>query len=145
MHWRGHSATMQQLAHYDDVVADVRAELRARVDAAVAAGVDAVARWCSTRASASPRPPSTTGRCCTRCRASSRWACRCWSASSRKSFLGTLLADADGKPRPVDEREDATTALTAYCALQGVWGVRVHEVRPSVDAALAIAAVDCRG
>ena len=38
-------------------------------------------------------------------------------------------------PRPVDEREDATTALTAYCALQGVWGVRVHDVRPSVDAA----------
>jgi dihydropteroate synthase len=52
-----------------------------------------------------------------------------------------LLADGDGKPRPVDEREDATTALTAYCAMQGVWGVRVHAVRPSVDAALAIAAV----
>jgi dihydropteroate synthase len=51
------------------------------------------------------------------------------------------LADADGKPRSVDDREDATTALTAYCALQGVWGVRVHEVRPSVDAALAVAAV----
>ncbi len=61
--------------------------------------------------------------------------------SSRKSFLGTLLADTEEKPRPVEEREDATTALTAYCALQGVWGVRVHEVRPSVDAARAIAAV----
>ena len=66
-------------------------------------------------------------------------------AASRKSFLGTLLADSDGKPRPVDQREDATTALTAYCALQGVWGVRVHEVRPSVDAALAIAAVTHAG
>ena len=62
-------------------------------------------------------------------------------AASRKSFLGTLLAAADGTPRPVDQREDATTALTAYCALRGVWGVRTHEVRPSVDAALAIAAV----
>ena len=31
--------------------------------------------------------------------------------ASRKSFLGTLLADADGTPRPVDDREDATTAL----------------------------------
>ena len=40
MHWRGHSATMQQLAHYDDVVADVRRELDERVSAAVAAGVD---------------------------------------------------------------------------------------------------------
>ena len=61
-------------------------------------------------------------------------------AASRKSFLGSLLAGPDG-PRPVDEREDATTALTAYCAEHGAWGVRVHEVRPSVDAALTIAEV----
>jgi dihydropteroate synthase len=61
--------------------------------------------------------------------------------SSRKSFLGRLLEAPDGSPRPVDEREDATTALTAYSALRGVWGVRVHEVRPSVDAARAIAAI----
>jgi dihydropteroate synthase len=52
-----------------------------------------------------------------------------------------LLAAADGTPRPVDEREDATTAITALCAAAGVWGVRVHEVRPAVDAALAVAAV----
>jgi dihydropteroate synthase len=66
-------------------------------------------------------------------------------ASSRKSFLGRLLAGPDGAPRPVAEREDATTALTAYCALRGAWGVRVHEVRPSVDAALAMAAVTRAG
>ena len=41
MHWRGHSATMQQLAHYDDVVREVRDELSARVDSALAAGVAA--------------------------------------------------------------------------------------------------------
>src|SRR5205085_11164416 len=40
MHWRGHSTAMDQLAHYSDVVAEVRAELVARVDAAVLAGVD---------------------------------------------------------------------------------------------------------
>ncbi len=40
MHWRGHSADMQALARYGDVVADVRAELFDRVAAAVAAGVD---------------------------------------------------------------------------------------------------------
>jgi dihydropteroate synthase len=61
--------------------------------------------------------------------------------ASRKSFLGTLLADADDKPRAVDHREDATTAITAFAALAGVWGVRVHEVQPSVDAALAVAAI----
>jgi dihydropteroate synthase len=62
-------------------------------------------------------------------------------AASRKSFLGRLLPGPDGAPRPVGDREAATTAITAYCALRGVRAVRVHEVRPSVDAALAMAAV----
>jgi dihydroneopterin aldolase len=54
-------------------------------------------------------------------------------ATSRKSFLGRLLAGPDGAPRPVDEREDATVATTVLAALAGVWGVRVHEVRPNLD------------
>jgi len=140
MHWRGHSATMQQLAHYDDVVADVGRELDARVSDAVAAGVDpaqlaldpglgfaktAEHNWALLAALdslVSSGFPVLVG-------------------ASRKSFLGLLLADADGSPRPVGDREDATTALTAQAALAGVWGVRVHEVRPSVDAALAMGAV----
>ena len=40
MHWRGPSATMNELAGYEDVLGEVRAELVARVDAAVLAGVD---------------------------------------------------------------------------------------------------------
>lgn len=140
MHWRAHGAQMHRFAHYDDVVSDVRAELGARVDAAVAAGVaesalvidpglgfakNAEHNWALLRALpvfVALGLPVLVG-------------------ASRKSFLGKLLADADGKPRPVAGREDATTALTAYCAWQGAWGVRVHEVRPSVDAALAMAAV----
>src|SRR5690606_1755415 len=39
MHWRDQSATMDQHDRYDDVVAEVGAELAARVDALVAAGV----------------------------------------------------------------------------------------------------------
>ena len=54
--------------------------------------------------------------------------------SSRKSFLGSLLAGPDGSPRPVLDREDANVALTTLAAVQGVWGVRVHEVRASMDA-----------
>ena len=40
MHWRGHSATMAQLARYEDVIGEVRQELVARADHAVMAGVD---------------------------------------------------------------------------------------------------------
>ena len=36
--------------------------------------------------------------------------------ASRKSFLGSLLAGADGTPRPVDDREAASTALTLLLA-----------------------------
>jgi dihydropteroate synthase len=140
MHWRGHSDSMQQLAHYDDVVANVRSELCARVEAATAAGVDpaqlvldpglgfaktAAHNWAllaSLESLVSLGFPVLVG-------------------SSRKSFLGALLAAPDGSPRPVGERADATTALTAYAALQGVWGVRVHDVRPSVDAARTAAAI----
>ncbi len=59
--------------------------------------------------------------------------------SSRKSFLGTLLAAADGTPRPVWDREDAGVALTTIAAVQHVWGVRVHAVRGSVDAIKVVA------
>jgi len=140
MHWRGHSASMQQLAHYHDVVSEVRTELSARVDAALAAGVD--------RELLVLDPGIGFAKT-----AAHNWALlACLDslvalgfpvlvASSRKSFLGTLLASADGVSRPVGDREDATTALTAWAAMQGVWGVRVHEVRPSVDAALTVAAI----
>ena len=53
---------------------------------------------------------------------------------SRKAFLGALLPDEDGVPRPAPERDDATTALTTLLALRAVWGVRVHAVRASRDA-----------
>jgi dihydropteroate synthase len=140
MHWRAHGAEMHRFAHYDDVVRDVQAELDARVDAAVSAGVAQSALIVDPGLGFAKN-------------ASHNWALLqalprlvahglpVLVGASRKSFLGKLLADSDGKPRSVDGREDATTALTAYCAWQGAWGVRVHEVRPSVDAALAIAAV----
>ena len=54
--------------------------------------------------------------------------------ASRKRFLGTLLADADGEPRPPDGRETATAVISALAGWHGAWGVRVHDVRASVDA-----------
>jgi dihydropteroate synthase len=57
---------------------------------------------------------------------------------SRKTFLGSLLADSTGQSRPAKERDDATTALTTYLAERGVWGVRVHSVRASADAIVVV-------
>jgi dihydropteroate synthase len=54
--------------------------------------------------------------------------------ASRKRFLGTLLAEPDGAPRDPAGRETATAVISALAAHYGVWGVRVHDVRASVDA-----------
>ena len=62
MHWRGHSREMYAAARYGDVVTEVCAELTARVEDVVAAGSPRSSS-CSTPGSASPRTPSTTGRC----------------------------------------------------------------------------------
>jgi dihydropteroate synthase len=140
MHWRGHSADMQSLAQYGDVVSDVVDELQARVDAALAAGV-------------SPEQLVIDPGLGFAKTAAHNWALLAHLdrivaiglpvlvAASRKSFLGSLLADSDGVPRPTDDREDATTAVTVYSALAGIWGVRTHNVRASVDAARTVAAI----
>jgi dihydropteroate synthase len=57
---------------------------------------------------------------------------------SRKTFLGTLLADAEGAPRPPRERDDASAALTTVLAMHRIWGVRVHTVRANRDAVAVV-------
>jgi dihydropteroate synthase len=140
MHWRGHSDRMADLAHYEDVVADVRSELLNRIDDALAAGVD------SEQLALDPGLGFAKT-------AAHNWALLAHLevfttldmplllGASRKSFLGSVLADHAGQPRPTSGREDATTALTMFAALNGAWGVRVHDVRPNVDAAIVAAAI----
>jgi dihydropteroate synthase len=137
MHWRGHSVDMDALAHYRDVVQDVRAELLDRVDAAVSAGVaessivldpglgfakTAAHNWALLHAL-----PEITGL------AGRGWGFPVLVGASRKRFLGALLADSAGL-RPPDGREAATTAISALAAAAGAWGVRVHEASASLDA-----------
>ena len=134
MHWRSVQADQPHEApHYDDVVVRVRDELLAGVEAAVAAGVQrdnliidpglgfaktAHHNWALLHALPlliQTGIPVLVG-------------------ASRKRFLGSLLADADGTPRSPDGRETATAVISALAALHGAWGVRVHDVRASVDA-----------
>ncbi len=133
MHWRGPSVDMGTLARYDDVVADVCRELADRLRAAADAGVDparvvldpglgfakqAEHDWALLRGLAAlialGRPVLV--------------------GASRKRFLGALLAEGTDAPIPA-ERDSATHAVTALAAGAGVWCVRVHDVRGSVDAA----------
>ncbi|MFD3550512.1 dihydropteroate synthase [Streptomyces goshikiensis] len=142
MHWRGFSDTMNSLAVYDDVLAEVTAELRARVDAVVSGGIAPerllvdpglgfaknaehdlalVAHLADLRALGFPL----------------------LVAASRKRFLGRVLAGAaDAAPPPARERDAATAAVSALAAYQGAWAVRVHEVRATADAVRVARAVE---
>ena len=133
MHWRGHSRTMRELARYDDVVAEVRAELTERVAAAVAAGVHPDLLILDPGLGFAKN-------------AEHNWALSAHLdelialghpvlfAASRKSYLGRLLAGPDGEPRPVGGREAATIATSVLAVAAGAWGVRVHDVRATADA-----------
>jgi len=133
MHWRAHSTEMQQHATYDDVLAEVRDELAQRLEAAVAAGI-AEDRLVVDPGLGFAKTADHNWELLQRLPELETLGTPILVGSSRKSFLGTLLAGPDGSPRPVLDREDANVALTTIAAIQGVWGVRVHEVRASLDA-----------
>lgn len=132
MHWRGHSERMQTMTIYEDVVSDVIHELTDQVELALALGVD------SKNIIVDPGLGFSKT-------AEQNWALlknldqfldmgyRVLVGASRKRFLGELLAYGD-ELRPTEDREDATTAISALAAAAGVWAVRVHEVRPTADA-----------
>ena len=140
MHWRGHSREMYVQARYDDVVAEVCAELTARVDAALAAGVD------TTQLVLDPGLGFAK-------QAAHNWTLLAGLpqvvalglpvlvGASRKSFLGRLLAGPDGAVRSAPGRDAATLATTVLAAEAGAWGVRVHDAAGSADAVATVAAV----
>jgi dihydropteroate synthase len=140
MHWRPISSDRpHEVPRYRNVVTEVRAELLASVDDAVAAGADPEKliidpglgfaktgqhNWALLHALpelVATGVPVLVG-------------------ASRKRFLGALLAGPDGALRPPGGRETASAVISALAALHGAWGVRVHDVRASVDAVKVVEA-----
>lgn len=128
MHWRAHSATMQDEARYDDVVAEVTAELVARRDAALAAGIDAD-RLVLDPGIGFSKTWDQNWTLLTHLDVVTALGHRVLVGASRKRFLGEALGGRD----PVG-RDAATAAISAWCALHGVWAVRTHEVVSQLDA-----------
>ena len=54
--------------------------------------------------------------------------------TSRKAFLGHLLRDATGTPAPVEARLHGTLASITAAILRGAHIIRVHDVKPAVEA-----------
>ncbi|MDO5752924.1 dihydropteroate synthase [Arthrobacter sp.] len=133
MHSRGDSRSMDSLTQYTDVVQEVVSELAQVRERFYAAGVlpenlildpgigfskNADQNW---ELLANLYQVADMGN-------------KILVGTSRKRFLGSLLTSA-GKAAAPKERDDATSATTALIAAQGVWGVRVHDVGASLDAA----------
>ena len=115
------------------MVAEVCAELRERADAAIAAGV-AGDRIIVDPGLGFAKTAEHNWQLSAHLDAVLALGFPVLFASSRKSYLGRLLAGPDGTPRPVDQRDAATLATSVLAVLAGVWGVRVHDVAATVDA-----------
>jgi dihydropteroate synthase len=139
MHWRGHSDVMERRTHYRDVVQDVGTELAQRVQALVEAGVD-VGQILVDPGLGFAKKLRHNWELLARLGELTSLGRPLVVGASRKRFLGALLADREGIPAEVQDRDDATVATSALAAAAGAWCVRVHEVGGSADAVRVAAA-----
>ncbi len=134
MHSRGTPATMHRLPPVQDIIEEVTRSLRSSITMAERRGVkhesividpgigfgksqeqnvELIAKL-DQLVSAFPAFPLLIG-------------------TSRKSFLGRLLADENGDPAPADKRFHATMASITAAILKGAHIVRVHDVKATVE------------
>jgi dihydropteroate synthase len=132
MHMPADPSVMQQHAHYNDVVTEVRDYLVGRAERARSAGVGEI--WID--------PGIGFGKTARHnlllLRHLDVLVATGWPVlvgTSRKTFLGKLAPGPGGDPAPPGDRLEATVATTAWAITRGVQMVRVHDVRPVAQAA----------
>lgn len=144
MHMRGSPRTMQQNPWYDDAVVEVRDELGEFARRAQAAGIardrilldpgigfgkrlqDNLAILRGIGELRGLGYPLVIG-------------------ASRKSFIGALLQDEAGQPRPVERRLAGSVAVHLLAAQAGAEILRVHDVEETHDALRILQAVGRSG
>jgi dihydropteroate synthase len=130
-HMRGTPETMQRAPHYDDVIAEVAAELRASLAAARAAGVPDRALVIDPGIGFGKRPEDNHALLVRigALRAAVGGDLPVLVGPSRKSFLRLL-----GGGEAPEERDAATHAAVAVAVYEGADAVRVHDVAGAVRA-----------
>jgi dihydropteroate synthase len=136
MHWRGASATMDQLDDYRDPPGEVAAELRRRTQAALAVGVS------RTQIVLDPglgfaKVGDSNWRVLAQLDRIQALGFPVLVGASRKRFLESVTGGSSANPA---DRDPATAAISALAAKEGAWCVRVHAVAASA-AAVRVAAV----
>jgi dihydropteroate synthase len=136
MHMQGEPRTMQLDPRYDDVVAEVGDFLVERVEAAHAAGI--------ARGAVAADPGIGFGKTVEHNlqllaalpSLAARVPAPLLVGTSRKTFIGRLLARATGAPADltVDQRDEGTLATVVWAVEHGASIVRVHDVTPAAHA-----------
>jgi dihydropteroate synthase len=127
MHNRGRSSDMYAHADYQDVVAEVTAELGERVAAALAAGIPRDCIIVDPGLGFAKRAEQSMAMLAGLPRLAAL-GCPVLSGPSRKSFLKLATGDV-----PPDERVWATAGAVTASILGGAHIVRVHDVREMVQ------------
>lgn len=141
-HRRGTAATMDSLADYGDVVAEVTAELSELRDRFVAAGV-APEQIILDPGLGFAKTDAHNWTILRNLDAFVGLGHRVLVGASRKRFLGTLLTSA-GKAAAPGERDSASLAVATLAAAAGAWSVRVHDPAATLDAVKVAAAAGSR-
>jgi dihydropteroate synthase len=128
MHMRGTPEMMDSLARYDDVAAEVMAELTARIEAAVAAGV-APENIAIDPGFGFAKNATQSADLLRRLSLFVNLGRPIIAGLSRKRFVGAL-ARVD---EPV-ERDVASVAAALFAVSQGATVLRVHNVRATIQA-----------
>jgi dihydropteroate synthase len=131
MHMRGTPQTMDSRTSYDDVVADVRGELAQRIVEARANGIDAKRIWTDPGLGFAKTPEQSLELL----RRIAEFGPRVVVGPSRKRFVGHVTGAG------VEERLAGTLGAVAWCAMQGVEMVRVHDVKEAKDVVRMIEAI----
>ncbi|MCU1447846.1 MAG: dihydropteroate synthase [Acidimicrobiales bacterium] len=132
MHMRGTPATMQQEATYADVVAEVRDFLVAKARTAEAAGVGEI--WIDPGIGFAKTPDHNLS-LLRHLEVLVATGIPVMVGASRKSFIGTLTG-AYG----TDDRLEGSVAAAVWAMSHGAGMVRVHDVKPTVQAMKLVAA-----
>jgi dihydropteroate synthase len=140
MHMRGTPKTMQRETQYDDVVAEVASWLATAARAAHELGVEEVYIDPGIGFAKTPEQNLALLAALPRLVATGEPVL---IGTSRKTFLGRLSARHPNEVAPPEERFEASLASAVFAMACGVAVVRVHDVRPSADAARLVAA--CAG
>ena len=131
MHMKGTPRSMQSLASYEDVVAEVKSFLAARLDAAREAGVRAAGLICDPGIGFAKKLEHNLA-LINNLEALAGLGRPVLVGISRKSFIGKIL---DAEP---EDRLEGTIAAAVVSALKGAAILRVHDVA-EVRRALAVA------